>query len=62
MFCKKIFVHVAMMLFIVSMMIFAVGCDNETAANSKVPEKSFEAQKIREGLDLFNSLERVGKL
>ena len=62
MFCKKIFVHVAMVLFIVSMMIFVVGCDNETAANSKVPEKSFEARKIREGLDLFNSLDYKGAI
>lgn len=46
MFYKKIFVLV---LFIVSMMIFVVGCGNETAA------KSFEAQKIREGLNLFDS-------
>ena len=46
MFYKKIFV---LMLFIASMMIFVVGCSNETAA------KSFETQKIREGLNLFNS-------
>lgn len=53
MFCKKIFV---LMLFIVSMMIFVVGCDNETAA------KSFEAQKIREGLNLFDSADYKGAI
>lgn len=62
MFCKKIFVHVAMVLFIVSMMVFVAGCGNETAANSKIPEKSLEAQKIREGLDLFNSLDYKGAI
>lgn len=62
MFCKKIFVHLAMTLVIVSMMVFVVGCDNETAANSKVPEKNFETQKIREGLDLFNSLDYKGAI
>ena len=53
MFCKKIFV---LMLFIVSMMIFVVGCDNETAA------KSFETQKIRECLELFNSSDYKGAI
>lgn len=51
MFGKKIFV---LMSFIVSMMIFVIGCGNETAA------KSFEAQKIREGINLFNSSDYKG--
>ena len=62
MFCKKIFVRVMMLLFIVSMMIFVVGCDNETAANGNAVEKSFEAQKIREGLNLFDAADYKGAI
>lgn len=62
MFYKKISVRMIATLFVVATIFFVVGCDNETAANSKASEKSssitdlsFEVQKIREGLDFFNS-------
>lgn len=57
------------MLFIVSIVIFVVGCDNETADNDKVTEQSlsaadlsFEAQKIREGLALFEAADYKGAI
>ena len=59
---KKIFVGAVMTLFIVSIMACVVGCSNETAANSKVTEKSFESQKILEGLNLFDSLDYKGAI
>jgi tetratricopeptide (TPR) repeat protein len=66
---KKIFVRMFVILFIVSIVIFVVGCDNETAANDKGTEKSlsdanlsFEAKKIREGLDLFESANYKGAI
>lgn len=69
MFYKKISARMIATLFVVSIMFFVVGCNNETAANSKVIGKSspvadlsFEAKKIREGLDRFDSLDYKGAI
>lgn len=69
MLCKKIFARVLMTLCIFSIMVFVVGCGNETAANSKAAEKSLSAadsssaaKKIQEGLNLFNSLDYKGAI
>jgi len=66
---KKIFGRVFMMLFIVSIVVLAVGCDNETAAGDKVIKKklsaadlSFETKRIREGLDRFDALDYKGAI
>lgn len=52
----KIFLQAVSTLFIVSIVVFGVGCANETAAKGKVADKfSLETQKIRAGLEFFNS-------
>ena len=52
----KIFLQAVSTLFIVSIVVFGVGCANETAAKGKVDDKfSLETQKIRSGLEFFNS-------
>lgn len=63
MFYKKILLNVLSTLFIVSILVFGVGCGNESAAKCKVADKfSLESQKIREGLELFTSGDYKGAI
>lgn len=63
MFYKKNFVRVPSTFFIALIVVFGVGCGNETAAKGKIADKfSLESQKIRAGLELFNSGDYKGAI